>query len=163
MFPKNFVDSLVQALLHVLITIAKVFVLPLNLWTKSTVKLVEQKENGTVDMLNINSPWPYFTWCKRWIIDFLFDALSFLSYPVGVLVSVFAFVYSCTQTGFGASLAGLIISLVSVYFVPLFIIAIHDVIVFVLLPINKFIDWLKKPAQHLEIKATQDVKVKKEE
>lgn len=161
MFPNNFAKQLVDALLHVLITIGRVFVLPLSLWIKSTSKLVAQKQEAALDMNKIDSPWPFFSWVKRWIIDFFFDALAFVSYPLGVVWAFIAFFSSLTvyneatdtrEWYFGLAIGAFIISIVSTYFTPLFISYLHDCTVMLLLPIKKLIDWFKKPAQYLELK-----------
>ena len=161
MFPNNFGKQLVDALLHVLITIGRVFVLPLSLWIKSTSKLVAQKQEEALDMNKIDSPWPFFSWVKRWIIDFFFDALAFVSYPLGVIAAFITFFSELTfyneftdkrEWYFGFALACFLGSIVGTYFAPLFISYLHDCTVMLLLPIKKIIDWFKKPAQYLELK-----------
>lgn len=153
MFPNNFAKQLVDALLHVLITIGRVFVLPLSLWIKSTSKLVAQKQEAALDMNKIDSPWPFFSWVKRWIIDFFFDALAFVSYPLGVIIALITFISTLIYAEeFGLATGSFIISIVSTYFAPLFISYLHDCTVMALLPIKKIIDWFKKPAQYLELK-----------
>ncbi len=153
MFPNNFAKQLVDALLHVLITIGRVFVLPLSLWIKSTSKLVAQKQEAALDMNKIDSPWPFFSWVKRWIIDFFFDALAFVSYPLGVIIALITFISTLIYAEeFGLATGSFIISIVSTYFAPLFISYLHDCTVMLLLPIKKIIDWFKKPAQYLELK-----------
>ena len=159
MFPNNFAKQLVDALLHVLITIGRVFALPLSLWIKSTTKLVAQKQEAALDMNKIDSPWPFFSWVKRWIIDFLFDALAFVSYPLGVITAFITFFTTVTEVVndkrewyFGIAIGAFIVSIVSTYFAPLFISYLHDCTVLALLPIKKLIDWFKKPAQYLELK-----------
>ena len=153
MFPNNFAKQLVDALLHVLITIGRVFVLPLSLWIKSTSKLVAQKQEAALDMNKIDSPWPFFSWVKRWIIDFFFDALAFVSYPLGVISAFITFISTLIYAEeFGLATGSFIISIVSTYFAPLFISYLHDCTVMALLPIKKLIDWFKKPAQYLELK-----------
>lgn len=161
MFPNNFAKQLVDALLHVLITIGRVFVLPLSLWIKSTTKLVAQKQEAALDMNKIDSPWPFFSWVKRWIIDFLFDALAFVSYPLGVVWAFIAFFVNLTYIDaftdkrvweFGWAFGCFLTCLACTYFAPLFISYLHDCTVMSLLPIKKIIDWFKKPAQYLELK-----------
>ena len=151
MFPKGFVNQLIQAVLHVVMSVVKVFLLPLNLWIKSAGKLAEQRKQGTIDMCNINTAWPYFSWSKRWIIDFSFDALSFISYPLGFLSSFVVALAVMIEEDFIMGVLALFGSLASTYFFPAIISFLHDVVVFLLLPINKLVDWLKKPAQHLDL------------
>ena len=159
MFPNNFAKQLVDALLHVLITIGRVFALPLSLWIKSTSKLVAQKQEAALDMNKIDSPWPFFSWVKRWIIDFSFDALAFVSYPIGVIIAFITFFTTVTEVVnderywyFGLATGSFVVCIVCAYFAPLFISYLHDCTVLALLPIKKLIDWFKKPAQYLELK-----------
>ena len=157
MFPKDFGKMAVNALLHVLVTIGRVFVLPLTIWVKATSKLVDQKGSNAFDINAIQTPWPYFSWCKRWVIDFGFDACIFITYIIGVIVAFIGFfqdLFSDYLT-FGDALTGFITVLVVVYLSPLYWAFVRDFIVFLLLPVNKFLDWLKKPAQYYEIKKNE--------
>ena len=156
MFPNNFSQLLVDASLHVLITIGRVLLLPLNLWVKAISTLVGQKQRDFFDMNTIDTPWPYLTWAKRWIIDFSFDAAVLLIYPIGILASIWGFI-DCLmlKMGFGIAMEEFIISLIVFYFMPLVIACIRDCVVFSLLPLNKIIDWFRKPAQWLEIKKNE--------
>lgn len=157
MFPNNFGQQLLDALLHVLISIGRVLVLPLNLWVKSATNLVAQKKSEALDLQKIQSPWPYFSWVKRWILDFGFDAVTFLSYPLGALYWISLWFDSSIYNSyvFGYAFLGLITSLIFIYLFPLIISFMHDCLIFILLPINKLIDWLKKPAQYIEVKKNE--------
>ena len=169
------VNKLVQALVHSVLSILKfVFVTPLNLWLKAVERLNAQKAAGTLEMANIQSEWPLLTYVKRFNLDFLFDALAFLAYPLGILLAIYAGfeaggVASDFNKGieeaitagwaseadklsvFGEFVETLLWSLVGYYFFPVFFYIAHDLFVIVLLPIRKLIDWFKKPAQHMDL------------
>ena len=134
------------------------------MWIKSITKLVAQKQEAALDMNKLESPWPFFSWIKRWVIDFLFDALAFLAYPAGVVWAFVSFFVNLTYYNefqnvrvweFGDAIGSFFACLACTYFAPLAISFLHDFAVLSLLPIKKIIDWFKKPAQFLELKNKQ--------
>lgn len=160
MIPQNFLKLLGNAALQVLIAIGKLFMLPFNLWVKSICKLSEQREQGLLSMSNINGLWPFLTFCKRILLDFVFEAIAFLAYPLGI-ISAFAAFISSLISGADYMSAGELISmaigsfmgaLVVSYFIPAITALLHDIVVlFVLLPIRKIVNFMQKPAQQLDI------------
>ena len=170
MVPQDFSKRLLDATMQVLLAILKIILLPFSLWVKAATNLAEQREKGLLDLNTITGLCPFFTFCKRLILDFLLDAIAFLSYPIGVLMSVVAFVMACVETydvGFGVMLyeaaRAFLYVLILSYCTPIFTTIINNTLQFLLLPIRKFIDWCKKPAQQLDVNAVQEVKVNKEE
>lgn len=142
---KNFVNILAEALIHSLKTLVVfIFLLPYKLWVKSAMNLVEQKEKASIEPTTINGLWPFLTYLKRFTFDFYFDAVSFLSYFIGIL---FAFV-CLIQVGF----YGFIICSIVVYYTPLYVSFFRDLTQVCLIPFRKFLNWGSKPAQYLEIK-----------
>lgn len=140
---KEFFKTLLDALLHVLITIGKLFLIPFNLWVKSVERLVEQKKSGLCDLASTKGLWPFLSYLKNITLEFNFDAVNFLSYPVGIL---FSFVVLAK----GGAVAW-IIMLINLYFFPIYVSLTRDFFQLAVLPFRKLIDWLKKPAQYLEI------------
>lgn len=140
----NLVNKIVQALVHSILSILKfIFVTPLNLWLKAIERLNAQKAAGTLEMANIQSEWPLLAYIKRFTLDFYFDAVAFLVYPLGVLVAF----YDMFAVGFDCFVA----EIIAIYFFPISIYIFHDLTVIALLPIRKLIDWFKKPAQHMDL------------
>ena len=155
MLPENFVQSLLNALIHVGNAIVKLLLLPFNLWVKAIVRLADQKERGLLNISSINGLWPFFSFCKRLLIDFIFDAVAFLAYPVGVVVAIIVMIIGFTETNMfytaGDVFLEFIISLIVIYIYPIFMALAHDFLVLMLLPIRKLIDYWRKPAQQLDI------------
>ena len=90
----NLLKLTVDATLHVVYALVKLIVLPINLWAKAVARLAEQKNKGLLDVNNIRGIWPFFSYIKRLLVEFLFDAISFLSYPVGIVSAIVAlFIY----------------------------------------------------------------------
>lgn len=155
MLPENFVKNLIDALLHVLCSILKLILLPFNLWVKAITRLADQREKGFLNLSTITGLWPFFSFCKRLLIDFIFDAVAFLAYPVGVVVAIIIMIIGFTETNMfytaGDVFLGFIISLIVIYIYPIFMALAHDFLVLMLLPIRKLIDYWRKPAQQLDI------------
>ena len=143
---KNFVNLLVEALIHSIKTILVfIFLLPYKLWVKSAMNLVDQKKRTVIEPTAIDGLWPFLTYLKRFSFDFYFDAASFLSYFIGLLL---AFVSLFSGGGFG----GFMYVLIMTYFCPLYISFFRDLAQVCLIPFRKFLSWGSKPAQYLEIK-----------
>lgn len=155
MLPENFVKTLIDALLHVLYAIVKLLLLPFSLWVKAITRLADQKERGFLNLTNITSLWPFFSFCKRLLIDFIFDAVSFLAYPLGVLFAFIMMIVGFTELNefytVGDVFTEFLVTLISVYVYPIFMALAHDGLELSLLPIRKLIDWFRKPAQQLDI------------
>ena len=156
MTPNNFGQLLVEALLYVLSGIGKILLLPYTLWTRAIVRLSEQRENGYLCMSNITTKWPYLSFCKRLVIDFSFDALSFLSYPLGAIIAI-AFLISdlaeYVPMGYSAGdfFLEFVASLLVIYNIPAYMALSHDICELLLLPVRKMIDYFKKPAQQINV------------
>lgn len=146
----KFVKLLCDASLHTLLVIVKLLLIPYNLWIKSMERLVAQKESGMLDLSKITGLWPLFSYLKRLCLEFILDAVSFLAYPIGIIVS-FYFFFSTVSYDFGDATVVFIGALLVAYAWPLLMSLLRDYIQLCLLPIYKLIDWFKKPAQYLEI------------
>ncbi len=156
MTPNNFGTLLVNALLYVLSAIGKILALPYSLWTRAIVRLAEQRESGYLTMSNITSKWPFLSFCKRLIIDFTFDAISFLSYPLGVIFSIAILLVNLSRyvpQGYEASdfFLEFIATLAVIYVYPVFMSVLHDTFELLMLPVRKCIDFWKKPAQQINV------------
>lgn len=141
---KEFVKKLVEALKHFGFSIVYLlFLIPLDMWKKAVINLASQKENGALSISKINSPWPFFSFMKTLLLEFLFDAFAFISYFVGIIM----FLVTIFTDGFGAA----IIVLISAYYAPVQFMIIRDLFQLLILPLRKFISWARKPAQQLDI------------
>lgn len=157
------VDTSVKALIHSLLsTLNFIFLTPYRLWVKSGQILAAQRDAKLFDMSGINTPWPFFTFVKRFLVDFLFDALSFLAYPIGVLVAFIAFFASISD--FGEAVVGFFGVLLGAYFMPILFCIYRDSLQLLLIPFRKFLSWGSKPAQYMDLNVDNKVvaKVEKE-
>jgi len=137
---KSFVPALIHALYSIIYFL---FVVPFDLWVKAVERLAKQKENGSLRISSIDSPWPFLSFIKAILLEFLFDLFIFLSYFIGIVLTI----YGLFEEGGEALLI-----LIAAYYAPLALSAARDFFTILILPIRKFISWCRKPAQYLDLK-----------
>lgn len=159
MLPENFLQSIADAIIQVLVAIGRIILLPFNLWAKAITRLAEQKNSDQLSLNNINGLWPFFTFCKRLLLNFIFDAIAFISYPIGIIFAIVNFIIDCTHinayTSFSDIVGVFIVTLIGFYLYPVFMAIAHDSLELMLLPVKKFINWCRKPAQQIDIDIKQ--------
>ena len=142
---KGFIAVVLDALVHFLYTLVYLlFCLPFALWKKATYRLYEQKTNGSLKITKIDSIWPFLSFIKTLLFEFIFDAIAFMAYIVGPIMAIVTLI----KNGF---FGGFVVSLVGVYYFPMLISLFRDLAQMSLLPFRKFLSWVRKPAQQLDI------------
>ncbi len=136
--------------------------LPYVLFKKSTSRLADMSEKGSLSVEKSASKWPFLSWLKTYILDFGFDAITFLTYVVGfplIGLSLIMDIFDLNEYyTFGDAVGAHLATLIGCYFVPLSIALARDIFQILILPIRKYIDWAKKPAQHQDITHTGSIK-----
>ena len=132
----------VPALTHALLSILYLFAIPLDLWVKAIERLAKQKDNGSLRISSINSPWPFLSFLKTLLLEFLFDLFIFLSYPIGLIIAL---------TQLGDNFEVFLGFLVGVYCLPVVFSIYRDLFALLILPFRKFISWCRKPAQYFDL------------
>ncbi|MGB1120045.1 MAG: hypothetical protein ACPGYR_06075 [Chitinophagales bacterium] len=142
----EFKDQVIGALVHFLYTffVYFLFIVPFDLWKKATVRLSEQKDRGAVNISNITGLWPFLSFLKAFILEFLLDGFIFITYFLGPVAAV---IIGISTEEFWAFFATLVWS----YYYPVFLSLIRDFIQIAILPFRKYLDWARKPAQHLDL------------
>lgn len=132
------------ALTFVLREFLKILLVPYNLYCKSIERLIETKESSALSIEKSSSNWPFLSFLKRLLLEFLLDAITLLVYPIGIIVFVAVVIQeSSFFAGFG--------SLLGAYIAPVALSIVRDLFQIFILPFRKYIDWAKKPAQHLNL------------
>lgn len=154
-------QTIITAFTHILYQIVYyVFILPFEVWSKAIKRLAAQRENKSLKFVEIKSQWPMFTFLKRWLIDFLFDALIAIIWII-LLYNFFKrfdfFVSIPFKDSFGTGMKSLFFSLLAIYTAPVSIHLLRDLFILLLKPITKLLGWLNKPAQHLDITIDKEV------
>lgn len=139
-------ENVLPALLHVLynLFVYYLFVLPFHLWVNAVNRLAEQKKSGSLSLVSIKSAWPFLSFMKAFLLEFLFDGMIMLCYVIGPLAGL---VMMFTAAGFGGFLGALVGS----YYTVVGISIIRDVFALLILPFKKFISWASKPAQYMDL------------
>jgi hypothetical protein len=144
---KSFKEHLVNSLLHFLYCffVYFIFIVPFDLWKKATIRLSLQKEKGSLSISKSTSAWPFFSFLKAFLLEFLMDGLAFISYFAGFIYSI----YTLISTG---EVFAFLTVLASTYFVPVILSILRDLLQLLILPFRKFLSWAAKPAQYLSVK-----------
>lgn len=142
----NFSNLLKSALIHFLYNffVYYLFVLPFDLWKKAISRLADQREKGALRMSEIKTQWPFLSFLKVFLIEFMFDGVILISYILGPILAIVLWISSESFTTF-------IGCIVMSYYAPIFLSLLRDVFILSLLPIRKFLSWVSKPAQYLDL------------
>ena len=133
--------------------------LPYALFKKSITRLALLSKKGTLSITETGSKWPFISWLKTYLLDFMFDAIIFLAYVVGYPFIVLTAIYSMFEgVDFQYAAGGLVSAAIGLYFAPIGISIARDILQLLVLPFRKFIDWAKKPAQHMDINHSGGIK-----
>ncbi|MBR5687811.1 MAG: DUF4339 domain-containing protein [Prevotella sp.] len=152
-------SSFLPALGHAFYTIIYLlFVLPFDLWRKAIIRLAKQKRDRSLRIMGIKTEWPLLSFIKRYIFEFLFDFVIFLSYFVGLIIAIISYtkwisdIPEYLQPNFFDYIKALLFILLPFYNLPVFISLFRDICQISLLPIRKLISWFRKPAQYYDLK-----------
>ena len=127
------------------------FICPFSFWKAATYRLYKECKNKSLFSFTQTSRWPFFSFLKKIFFEFIIDGFTFISYFLGVIV---AFVALFQDAGFG----GFIGVLIGTYYSPMFLCWIRDLFVLMLLPFQKFLSWISKPAQQIDVDFHNHVK-----
>jgi hypothetical protein len=151
---KPFKDYFINSFIHVFYIFFFYFLimLPWDLWKKATIRLSEQREKKTLAVSQISGLWPFLSFIKRFLLEFIIDGAIYIAYLLGPIVIIAWFFYSlsCEDCG-GFDYLQLIIRVLVVWYLPIVLSIIRDIIQISLLPIRKFINWASKPAQYMDL------------
>lgn len=154
----NIVKIFVDATLHVIYAVVKLLVLPINLWAKAAARLAEQKNQGLLDINTIRGIWPFFSYIRVLLVEFMFDAVAFLAYPLGILFAfgaLFTYIIIFDEQVWIA-LGVFVWIILGVYVTPIAMALCRDTFQLLLLPVHKILDWFRKPAQYVDINVTKN-------
>ncbi|MCQ2607997.1 MAG: hypothetical protein MJ197_04855 [Bacteroidales bacterium] len=140
----SIIKLITEALGHFLYTIFNLIIIaPFTLWKKAGYRLIEQKKNDYLKLSKIEGSYSFLVFLKRLFFEFLLDAICFISYFVGICVSVYALVTDCFLSCLGVLLVS--------YYIPVLLTVKRDILQLLLLPVRKLINWLTKPAQYIDL------------
>ncbi len=153
----NFTNTLAKSFLQFFVGIGYfLFVVPFALWCKAMERLAVQHDTGALRISGINGLWPLLSYLKRFLFEFLFDALIFIAYPVGILFAIIMFMIGVKDDSFSAGLLLFFCTLIGSYYFPIGVSLCRDFFqLFIILPIRKIVSFFVKPAQQLDLNLTK--------
>ncbi len=120
------------------------FVCPFSFWKGAATRLYKEcKSKSLMNFVN-NSRWPFFTFIKKVFFEFFIDGMIFIAYFIGVIVA-FIMLFK------GGGILGFLGALIATYYSPLCLSWFRDLAVLLLLPFQKFLSWVSKPAQQIDV------------
>ena len=150
---KSFISQLADAALHFLYRIVYfLFIMPFDLWRKAVARLSKQRQEKSLDITKIETQWPFLSFIKRFTLDFFIDGLIFIV----PLIMIIILIVGCMDD----FLMGML-SFVGSYFVlPIGFSLTRDFVTLTIMPFKKFLSWVSKPAQYVDIKHSGEIKQK---
>ena len=141
---------IIDVLKHVLynIIVYYLFILPVDLWRKSVIRLHNQRTEGKLK-INSSKRWPFLSFLVAFFFEFLIDTSIFLCYILGPIGLVLGFL-GMVSNSFTAAVGGLVVGAIGVLWLPVIFTLQGEFLRMSLLPIKKFILWCDKPPQHLD-------------
>lgn len=122
------------------------FVCPFSFWKGAVYRLQRECRNKSLKTFVHTSRWPFLSFLKKIFFEFLIDGMIFISYFLGVIIAIIALFAAD-----GARFLTFLIVLVATYYSPLIFSWCRDIMVLCLLPFQKFLSWVSKPAQQIDV------------
>lgn len=125
------------------------FICPFVFWEGATYRLYKACKTKSLKTFVHTSRWPMFSFFKKIFFEFFIDGMIFIGYFLGALIAVCVLIF--VDGSFGERFAGFIVVLIVTYYSSIYLSWVRDFCVLALLPIQKFLSWLSKPAQQMDI------------
>lgn len=127
------------------------FVCPFAFWKGATLRLYKACKSRSLHNFVQSSRWPYLTFLKKVFFEFIIDGTMFISYFVGALIALYTFFTTISDYGLAIAFSSFLLTLIGTYYFPMLIALIRDFFVLLLLPFQKFLSWVSKPAQQIDV------------
>ena len=133
-FKKHFVNASLGALYYLIVYIP--FILPFKIWGKAATRISLLWENKSLIYSEQEKSYPLHLFLFYYIINFIFDAIIFLAWPVGLVLATYFYIEAFEFMPF---FEGYVMSLFSYYISVLFIRAGKEALTYIL---NNLVVWL---------------------
>lgn len=146
---ESFSQQIGDAFIHLLYRLVYfLFILPFGLWKNAVIRMSKQRRSGALDVTTIHTEWPFLSWLKRFIFEFLFDALTIISWIIGLIVVIIV----ATDAYYFNFFAHFLLPLYAVYLFPFYFSIVRDcTTIFVVLPIRWMISFFRRPAKTYDL------------
>ena len=160
---EQFGKQLVDALLHFLYRIVYfLFILPYGLWKNAVLRMSKQRQNNSLDVTTIKTDYPFLSWFKRFLFEFLFDGLILISWLIGLICFIVLMVKTggaFKYMGFWSSFWLILVSLYMAYCGPVLVTILRDLTtICVVMPIRWIISFYRRPAKTYDLTHTGVIK-----
>lgn len=157
----EFVKQLLDALIHLGLRLFQVFIiLPLDFWKNAVVRMSKQRSEGALNVTT-QSDFPFLSWIKRFIFEFVIDALTFIAWPLFFFTSLEDIIncFKLMKHSFVDGLIGLTLLLYIIYFMPVILSIVRDLLnLVIVLPIRWILSFLRRPAKTFDLNHTGNIK-----
>lgn len=153
---QEFGKQIVDALLHFLYRIVYfLFILPYGLWKNAVMRMSKQRQNNSLDVTHIKTDYPFLSWFKRFLFEFLFDGLILISWLISFIMFIVFLVKmgdAFRYLGFWNSFFMIILALYTAYCGPVIITIMRDLTTLcVVMPIRWIISFWRRPAKTYDL------------
>lgn len=157
----EFTKQLLDALIHFGLRLFQVLILlPIDFWKNAVVRLSKQKNEGSLNVTT-KSDLPFLSWLKRFVFEFVIDALTFIAWPLFLICSMSDIIdcFKFMQHDFFGAFIELIIALYIIYFSPVLLSILRDLLnLCVIMPIRWLLSFLRRPAKTFDLTHTGNIK-----
>ncbi|MCF6184745.1 MAG: hypothetical protein L3J56_09015 [Bacteroidales bacterium] len=133
-FKNHFVKAALGALYYLFIYIP--FILPFKIWGKAATRISLLWDNKSITYNEKEKEYPLYLFYFNYIINFIFDALIFLAWPIGLIYATYLYIDGFEYMKF---FGGYVKNLFTYYFSVLLIRLAKETLFFIL---NYLIIWL---------------------
>lgn len=119
------------------------FICPFSFWEGAAYRLYTECKKKSLKTMVASSRWPFLSFLKKIFFEFFIDGMMFILYFLGIIVAIVVLF----QDGFAAFIGALI----ATYYSPMGLAWVRDLFVLLLLPFQKFLSWVSKPAQQIDV------------
>lgn len=157
----EFVKQLLDALIHLGLRLFQVFILlPLDFWKNAVVRMSKQRNEGALN-ITTQSDFPFLSWIKRFVFEFVIDALTFIAWPLFFFTSLGDIIdcFKLMKYDFAEAFFAITITLYIVYFMPVILSIVRDLLnLVIVLPIRWILSFLRRPAKTYDLNHTGNIK-----
>lgn len=158
---EDFGKQLLDAVIHLLYRFVYfLFILPYGLWKNAVIRLSKQKKENALDVTAVKTEYPFLSWLKRFVFDFLIDGLTVIAWLVGFIVFIIGICKgSLKYMDFGEALTFILGTLYVIYWAPVALAIIRDLLtLFVVMPIRWLISFFRRPAKTYDLTHVGSIK-----
>ena len=158
---EDFTKQLVDAIIHLLYRFAYfLFILPFGLWKNAIIRLSKQKREHALDVTAVKTEYPFLSWLKRFIFDFVIDGLTAIAWLIGFIVFIIGICQGELKgLGFWDVLTAILMTLYCIYWAPVALAIIRDLLtLFVVMPIRWLISFFRRPAKTYDLTHVGSIK-----